>query len=493
MRLPIVMLAVVAVIVSIALATAQDSADAPRQPQAPERAKTVEELRQERIAALQQLTEQLTQLYQNARVQIDSLLEARVQLYEAQLDAAQKPSDRHALAKNLVKELKQYEQIAQGRVAAARATTADVLRIKARRLEAEIRLAEANAEQSTENDERAEKSAVATPEVKLARPQVKDVTVRQQYVGQIHARRHIEIRAPQKGYIESISVHEGQAVKKGELVFNILPGVYQAKLDTELADVKIAAQELQNAQRLFKSKVVSQLEVTLRETKLAKAQAEAELAKAELNLTEVRAPFDGIIDRLLERQGSMVLEGETVTTLSDNSSMWVYFNVPEARYLEYLAAAGKEKERKVELVLADGSQFQQSGTIGAIEADFDHQTGTIPFRADFSNPDGLLRHGMTGNVVLHQAFSDALVIPQRATFEVLGKRCVYVVDSEGRAHQREIAIRGELEGAFIVASGIDADDRIVVQGIQRVSDGKKVQYDSQAPEPVPGRQETDKE
>ena len=120
-----------------------------------------------------------------------------------------------------------------------------------------------------------------------------------------------------------------------------------------------------------------------------------------MNFTTVRAPFDGIVDRLHEQQGSLIKEGDILTTLSDNSVMWVYFNVPETRYLEYMAGLDQDKEDpKIELVLANGNKFQQTGKIGAIEAQFNNETGNIPFRADFPNPDGLLRHGQTGTVLI---------------------------------------------------------------------------------------------
>ena len=146
----------------------------------------------------------------------------------------------------------------------------------------------------------------------------------------------------QNGYLEEIPVKEGQAVKKGDVMFKIVPTLYKAKLDAELAEVQLAQLEFNNTKKLFKDKkVVSQNEVALYQAKLAKAQAKAKLAEAELNFTTVRAPFDGIVGRLQEQQGSLVKEGDILTTLSDNSVMWVYFNVPEARYLEYMASQGQ--------------------------------------------------------------------------------------------------------------------------------------------------------
>jgi membrane fusion protein (multidrug efflux system) len=196
---------------------------------------------------------------------------------------------------------------------------------------------------------------------------------------------------------------------------------------------------------------------------------------------------DGIIDRLHEQQGSLITERDVLTTLSDNSLMWVYFNVPQARYLEYMAGPGTDKEGKVELVLANGSKFKQSGKIGAIEAQFDNETGNIPFRADFPNPDGLLRHGMTGKVLIHRTLHNAIVIPQRATFEVHDKRYVYVVDKDGVVHQREIVVQNEVEDTFVIGRGVGVDDRIILEGAQQARDGERVEYEFRPPDQVRGQ------
>ena len=316
-------------------------------------------------------------------------------------------------------------------------------------------------------------------------PKAKDVIITQQYVCQIRSQRHINVCALENGYLEEIPVKEGQAVKKGDVMFKIVPTLYKAKLDAELAEAKLAELEFNNTKRLFEEKVVSQNEVALFEAKLAKAQAKAKLAEAELNFTMVRAPFDGIVDRLHEQQGSLIKEGDILTTLSDNSVMWVYFNVPEARYLEYMAGLDQDKEdQKIELVLANGSKFPQTGKIGAIEANFNNETGNIPFRADFPNPDGLLRHGQTGNVLIHRMLKNAIVIPQRATFEILDKRYVYVVDKDDVVHQREIVVQNEMDDIFVIKKGLDVNDKIVLEGVRQVRDGEKVEYEFRHPEEV---------
>jgi membrane fusion protein (multidrug efflux system) len=341
-------------------------------------------------------------------------------------------------------------------------------------------------------------------------PAVKDVITTEQFVCQIHSRRHIEVCALESGYLEAIPVKEGQAVKQGDLMFKIQPTLYQAKLDSELAEAQLARIEFNNTKNLFERHVVSDKEVALSQAKLAKAQAEVKLAQSELNFTEVKAPFDGIIDRLHEQQGSLVEEGDMLTSLSDNSVMWVYFNVPEARYLEYKTGIGQEQDDgkdadddgdedgedvahdddndardvegkeqvedlQIELVLANGEKFEQPGAISAIEGEFNNETGNIAFRADFPNPDGLLRHGQTGNVLIHRALHDAIVIPQRATFEILAKRYVFKVGEDNVVHQHEIEVENELEDVYVIKQGVKAGDTIVLEGIREVRDGDSLE------------------
>jgi membrane fusion protein (multidrug efflux system) len=322
--------------------------------------------------------------------------------------------------------------------------------------------------------------------IAVTSPEVKDVLVTQQYVCQIHSRRHINVCALENGYLKEIPIKEGQAVKQGDVMFEIVPILFQAKLDAEKAEVQLAEIELKNTRLLYEHKppIVSLPEVKLAEAKLAKAQARLKLAEAELNFTTVRAPFDGIVDRLQQQHGSLIKEGDVLTTLSDNSVMWVYFNVPEAQYLEYMSGPNLDKEsRQIELVLANGSKFPYSGRIGAIEAKFNNETGNIPFRADFPNPDGLLRHGQTGNVMIHRTLPNALVIPQRAVFEILDKQYVYVVDQDDVVHMREIVIQKEqLEDVFVIKRGLCAEDKFVLEGVRQVRDGEKVECEFRPPQ-----------
>ncbi len=330
-------------------------------------------------------------------------------------------------------------------------------------------------------------------------PLVKDVVNTQQYVCQIHSHRHIEVRAMESGYLEAIQVKEGQTVKQGDSLFKVVTTLYEARLDAEKAEAQLSQIEFNNTERLFQQKVVAQPEVALAQAKLTKAKAKVNLSQAELDFANIKAPFDGIIDHQRHQQGSLISEGDILTTLSDNSVMWVYFNVPESRYLEYQARTDKDNI-KVELMLANGEKFPQIGKIAAIEADFNNETGNIAFRADFPNPDRLLRHGQTGTLLLSRVVKNAVVIPQRATFEILAKKYVFMVEGKdggendggehagehpmehGVVRQREIVILNELDDIFLIKEGLGVNDKIVLEGIRQVRDGEEVEYEFQSPE-----------
>jgi len=329
----------------------------------------------------------------------------------------------------------------------------------------------------------------------VTNPIAKDVVSTKEYVCQIHSRRHIEVRALEEGYLEEIPVQEGQAVKEGQLLFKTVAVLYKARLDADKAELQLAEIALRNTKMLFEKNVVSDQEVALARAERDKAKAKVDLAAAELGFTQVRAPFNGIIDRQYQQLGSLVEEGDILTTVSDNSLMWVYFNVPEADYLDYKVRLGKADpanpqqlqlpSAKIELQLANGKTFDQTaGDTVTIESNFDNETGNIQFRADFPNPDGLLRHGQTGTLLIHQPLKDALIIPQRSTFEILDTQYVYVIGDDGIAHQRAITIAHEKDDIFILESGLDPNDKIVLDGVRQLHDGDHVEYEYQKPEDV---------
>ncbi|MBK7310213.1 MAG: efflux RND transporter periplasmic adaptor subunit [Sphingobacteriaceae bacterium] len=312
----------------------------------------------------------------------------------------------------------------------------------------------------------------------------KDTLIIRDYVCQIHSVQHIEMRALEKGYLEKIYVDEGQFIKKGDMMFKIMPLIYNAELQKSQAEADFAEIEFQNTKQLSEKNVVSPNELALVKAKLDKAKAELSLAQIHLQFTEIRAPFDGIMDHFHVRLGSLIDEGDLLTTLSDNSEMWVYFNVPELEYLNYKAQVTEENLKKVNLLMANNQPFKYPGEVTAIEADFNNETGNIAFRATFPNPDKLLRHGETGNIQMGIPVKDAIIIPQKATYEILEKKYVFVVDKENIVHSREIVIASEMPDIYIIKEGLKENERILLEGIRKVKDGDKITFTYEDPKTV---------
>lgn len=315
-------------------------------------------------------------------------------------------------------------------------------------------------------------------------PVVRDTITTKEYVSQVRSIQHIELRAQERGFLQKIYVDEGQAVKKGQLLFQIMPKLYEAEVKRAKAEADFAGIEYKNTKRLADNNVVAPNELAMSKAKLDKANAELALQKVHLGFTEIRAPFDGIIDRFHVREGSLVDEGDLLTELSDNSKMWVYYNVPEAEYLDYKTKIQTTGKINVGLLMANNKMFDYPGVVETIEADFNNETGNIAFRATFPNPKGLLRHGETGNIEMQVPLKNALLIPQKATFEVLDKKYVYVVDKDNVIRSREIKIAAELPHLFAVSEGLSVNDKILLEGIRMVKENEKIHYTFEKPENV---------
>lgn len=170
----------------------------------------------------------------------------------------------------------------------------------------------------------------------------------------------------------------------------------------------------------------------------------------------------------------MVAEEELLTTLTNTSEVVVYFRVSEQEYLDWAARAPEERPRTVALKLANGAPYAAEGVIDAVESEFDEQTGNLAFRARFPNEQGLLKHGATGKVVIRSALGEALLVPQRATFEVQENVYVYTVDASGTVHATRIVPRQRLGEHFVVESGLAETDRFVLEGVQQLKDGARI-------------------
>lgn len=308
-----------------------------------------------------------------------------------------------------------------------------------------------------------------------------DTSFTKEYVSQIKSVKNIEIRAQEKGFLQNVYVEEGQYVQAGQLMFKIMPKVYEAELLKAQAEAKGAEIELQNAKTLADKNIVSKNEQAMAQAKLDQARAEVSLAKLHLNFAGIKAPFSGTIDRIPKKLGSLIEEGDLLTSLSDNSKMYAYFNVSESEYLDYQTNKSDRGSNTISLKLANNQLFKYKGKVEVIESEFDSETGNIAFRASFPNSDKLLRNGETGKVLMTVPVKNALVIPQKATYEIQEKKYVFVVDKNNVVKSREIKIKGELPDLYVIESGITENDKILLEGVQKVSDDDKINVNYQKP------------
>lgn len=312
------------------------------------------------------------------------------------------------------------------------------------------------------------------------------------YVADIQAQQNVEIRTRVKGYLDKIFVDEGKFVKKGQLLFGISDDLYQtqlkkAKANTQyaIAEAKSAELTMRNIKLLVEKGVVNKTELDMAKAKYESLIAKVEEAKADeqtaaINLSHalIRAPFDGFLDRIPFKTGSVLNEGELLTSISDVNNMNVYFKVSEKEYLDLMKLSPKEgfsaNGYQVNLVLADGSIFPNEGKIETIEGDFETGTGSIGIRAKFKNLNRLLKHNLSGKIKLTSKRENAIIVPQKATFEIQDKTYIYILDKGNKVTSKAIKPIKRIDEYYLVEDTDLGGKIIVYEGIQTIKSGDKI-------------------
>lgn len=316
----------------------------------------------------------------------------------------------------------------------------------------------------------------------------RDIDIPREYVASIHAFQNIEVRARVEGYLEEILVDEGKEVKKGQLLFKINDEEYRADLNRARANVisaeaemKSALVELERVKLLVNKNVITRTELDLAEAKVEIARSKIEQAKAEevaasirLANTSIRSPFNGVIDRIPYKIGSLISAGALLTTLSDIETVNAYFNVSEVEYLMNFSKAKSQNAfflTNVELILADGTLYPLKGTIETMESEFEEGTGAIAVRAKFQNPNRLLKHGSTGKIRLHETRKGALLLPQKSGLEIQDKNYVFLLNENQTVNLKSFVPIARIGDFYVVGSGLTEADKFIYEGIQNVREG----------------------
>ena len=336
------------------------------------------------------------------------------------------------------------------------------------------------------------KPSYATMKVEVA-----DKELSTSYSATIRGRQDIDIYPQVSGTIEKLCVTEGQTVRRGQLLFVIDQIPYRAALKTATANVEAARAAMATAELTYKSnkelyaqKVVSEFSLKTAENtfltakaQLTQAEAQETNARNNLSYTEVKSPSDGVVGALPYRAGALVSANipYPLTTVSDNSDMYVYFSMNENQLLALTRQYGSMDEAlknmpEVELVLNDNSVYNKKGIIESISGVIDRQTGTVMARVVFPNESRLLHSGASGTVVVPSIYKDCIAIPQGATVQMQDKVVVYKV-VDGKAVSTLVTVSGISDGReYVVLSGLNPGDEIVSEGAGLMREGTQVKY-----------------
>jgi membrane fusion protein (multidrug efflux system) len=351
------------------------------------------------------------------------------------------------------------------------------------------------------------------PEVSVVVLEGQDVQLHLEFVGQVYGQKDIAIRARVEGFLEGIHFEEGSEVEKGQLLYTLESQPFEADVAAKMsgvAEAKIrlakAASDLARIKPLARRNAVSQSDLDSAVAQHDAAVASVEAAEAnlhaaqiQLSYTKVRSPIDGIIGKTNAKVGDFVGRSPNpviLNTVSDIETVRVQFFLTETQYLQVAnrlierggiqAAERRQGEAPFELILADGSLYPHRGTFDFIDRQIDPTTGAILVQASFPNPDFLIRPGLFARVrALAETVKDGILVPQRSVAELQGLYRVYVVNEQNKVEERQIRVGPKFDSRWLVLDGLKAGEKVVYEGLQKVSDGAAVNPKVVTPPPTP--------
>ncbi len=344
------------------------------------------------------------------------------------------------------------------------------------------------------------------PSLPVVKLETGSVTTWQEYPATVQGTTNVEIRPQVSGYLEKIYVEDGAWVSQGQPLFRINAKEYSqystsaaATIQLAKANVEKAQVEVDRLQPLVANKVIAEVQLktakaNLHEAEAAYQQAVSGKGSADITLgyTLITAPVSGYVGHINFKQGSLIGKGELqpLTVLSEVNNVHAYFSMSEADFFSFFSNVnGKTTEEKihnlppVELELADNSIYNSKGKVELVQGQFDRASGSISFRAVFSNNEKLLRSGITGKVRIPFPLENKLLVPQQSTYELQDKVYVFALGDSNKVVSKQIAVKGKSDGNYIVDKGVNSGETIVYSGLQRLRDGaviapQKVSLDS---------------
>ena len=323
-----------------------------------------------------------------------------------------------------------------------------------------------------------------------------DIELSTAYPATIKGMQDIEIRPKVSGYLTQLLVDEGATVRKGQALFKIDDVQYQAAVNQAQAAMNVVKANIntqkltvENKKMLHSKQIVSDYDLQTAinqlaslEAQLQQAEAALQSARDNLRYCTVTSPGDGVVGVIPYRVGSLVSasSAQPLTTVSSINEMYVYFSMTEKQLLALTREQGGLNEAlknmpPVTLVLSDGTTYSETGKVSTISGVIDPSTGAVQMRATFSNAQRVLRSGGTGSVLMPNNQKGAIVIPQKATYEIQNKKFVYVVDAKNKVQSREIQVLVQNDGQnYVVSDGLKAGERIVVDGVNKLKNDMEI-------------------
>ena len=318
---------------------------------------------------------------------------------------------------------------------------------------------------------------------KVAAVSKQNVTTLQEFITNLEGQQNVEIRPKVSGFIQKIYIDEGVQVKKGDLLFKLETQTLSQDAEAAKARVSVAELEVNRLAPLVEKNIVSKIQLETAKANLAQAKSSYSSIKANIDYAKIISPVDGIVGSLPYREGSLVSasNAEPLTIISDIRNVRAYFSLNEKQLLSFNKASGNSslKERietfpEVSLRMVDNTMYDHKGKVETINGLINERTGTVQFRALFPNPDYLLRSGGSGTIQIPTEEKDVMLIPQIAVFEIQGKKLVYVVNKNNKVESRVVHSNGTQALDFMVTDGLQEGEKIVVEGVSKLSEGQEI-------------------
>ncbi len=315
--------------------------------------------------------------------------------------------------------------------------------------------------------------------------------IEKRYPATIEGSVNVDIKAQVSGYLEHIFVKEGDYVQKGQSLFKIKSEVYDEQVNNNKAlyEAAVAAEqsasiELDKIKPLVEGKVYTQVQLDAAKANYAAAKARTEQARIAINSSEInaafsliKAPVSGYIGRIPNRLGNLVTPADLtpLTTLSEINTVFVYFSLSEADFIAYAKDSKTDQAMNVvELVMADGTIYPQTGKLEMASGNISRSTGSIPLKAVFNNPDKLLRSGGSGKIVLKKTLNDVIAIPMAGVIDIQDRYFVFTLADSNKVAMKPIEVAGKTGDSYIVKSGLQTGEKLVINRIDALNDGMQV-------------------